>query len=564
MELLFIFGAFIVIWLFTSNTKLQDLRVAKNFFKTATKETSRLLEDVNSSLDEFNKEFEKSVAEKSRLSEEKIVKNYKELLLDMSRQEDIDSINESLQGLGLDRYDDVTNIVDYFKEKGRYEEISHLVIEEVHSKGVFSSSKNTKYFINREYGRYLRDKERAEGEKAEREKAARERAERERAERERAERERTERERTERERAERERAERERAERERAERERAEREKAEREKAEREKAEREKAEREKAEREKAEREKAEREKAEREKAEREKAEREKAEREKAEKSSPNEIKTNISPAVLANKVDNYLVDFFKIRFYLSGTTKYPKLYCIDDYFAHKFPGLATQHYTRIWDEIIRNTQLDYNKLKNISALYHFTHKANLSSILEHGILTRKNLDDMNLRYVFNDELRMDGVLDSISLSFSHPNFKMFYKYRKQTGDENWVVLKISPSLLYGREDSFSYNTLNFNYLNKAIFCSSNAASMKVKNQPIHQRMTCDAFLNMFESPIGMSLPTYTYDNQAEILYLDNIPVEFIDEIYTSYQDNSLNWARNLGYKVSENEVVFDKRRYRDG
>ena len=544
MELLFIFGAFIVVWLFTSNTKLQDLRVAKNFFKTATKETNRLLEDVNSSLDEFNKEFEKSVAEKSRLSEEKIVKNYKELLLDMSRQEDIDSINESLQGLGLDRYDDVTNIVDYFKEKGRYEEISHLVIEEVHSKGVFSSSKNTKYFINREYGRYLRDKERAEREKADREKAARERAERERVERERAEREK--------------------AEREKAEREKAEREKAEREKAEREKAEKEKAEKEKAEKEKAERERAEREKAERERAERERAERERNEREKAERSSLNEIKTNISPAVLANKVDNYLVDFFKIRFYLSGTTKYPKLYCIDDYFAHKFPGLATQHYTRIWDEIIRNTQLDYNKLKNISALYHFTHKANLSSILEHGILTRKNLDDMNLKYVFNDELRMDGVLDSISLSFSHPNFKMFYKYRKQTGDENWVVLKISPSLLYGREDSFSYNTLNFNYLNKAIFCSSNAASMKVKNQPIHQRMTCDAFLNMFESPIGMSLPTYTYDNQAEILYLDNIPVEFIDEIYTSYQDNSLNWARNLGYKVSENEVVFDKRRYRDG
>lgn len=169
-----------------------------------------------------------------------------------------------------------------------------------------------------------------------------------------------------------------------------------------------------------------------------------------------------------------------------------------------------------------------------------------------------------MRYAFNDELRLDGVLNSISLSFSHPNFKMFYKYRKQTGDENWVVIKISPSLLYGREGEVSHRILNFNYLNKAVFCSSNAASIKVKSLSVQERMSCDAFLTMFESPIGMTLPTYTYDNQAEILYMDNIPVDFIEEIYTKEHDVNLNWIRSMGYPVTENDVVFDKRRYTNG
>ena len=77
-------------------------------------------------------------------------------------------------------------------------------------------------------------------------------------------------------------------------------------------------------------------------------------------------------------------------------------------------------------------------------------------------------------------------------------------------------------------------------------------------------MSCDAFLTMFESPIGMTLPTYTYDNQAEILYMDNIPVDFIEEIYTKEHDVNLNWIRSMGYPVTENDVVFDKRRYTNG
>ena len=266
----------------------------------------------------------------------------------------------------------------------------------------------------------------------------------------------------------------------------------------------------------------------------------------------------------AGEVDSYLIDFLKIRFYLAGKRGYPDLQCVDQYFNSKFSDLDKSSYSSIWQNIVSATVFDSSKCKDIDAIYHFTHKSNLSSILEYGILTRTNLNNMNLRYAFNDQMRLDGVLDSISLSFSHPNFKMFYKYRKQTSDDDWVVLKISPSLIYGKEPQTSNRTEHLNYLNKAVFCNTNAASNKMRNLSIEERMTCNAFLDMFESPIGRALPTYTYDNQAEILYLGNIPVDFIEEIYTNHQDESLNWVRELGYKVTENDVVFDQRRYRDG
>ena len=221
-------------------------------------------------------------------------------------------------------------------------------------------------------------------------------------------------------------------------------------------------------------------------------------------------------------------------------------------------------YSLIWQNLVNRVKFDKSKIKSIDSVYHFTHKSNLASILEHGVLTRANLEKMSLKYEFNDQARLDGILDSISLSFSHPNFKMFYKYRKKTGENNWVVLKISPTLLYGREQNITDGIKNFNYLKKAVFCHTNAASNKMRNLSINERMTCNTFLEMFESPIGRSLPTYTYDNQAEILYLGDIPVDFIEEIHINHQDEGLNWVRELGYKVTENDIVFDQRRYRNG
>ncbi len=154
MGYLLILGGLLVLWLFKSTTKSDDINKAINFTRELNNETHKFFEGVNNSLDEFNEKLD-----------EKNIRDYKKNLLDKCKREDIDSINKSLEGLGVSRYDDVTDIVDYFKEKDRFDEISHLVIEENKPRRLFSSSKNAKYFINREYGKYLREKEKAEREK---------------------------------------------------------------------------------------------------------------------------------------------------------------------------------------------------------------------------------------------------------------------------------------------------------------------------------------------------------------------------------------------------------------
>jgi hypothetical protein len=195
----------------------------------------------------------------------------------------------------------------------------------------------------------------------------------------------------------------------------------------------------------------------------------------------------------------------------------------------------------------------------ISALYHFTHINNLRSILEMGLVTKAHLEKLGIDYIENDTNRWDGVEDSISLSISHPNHKMFMKYAKPTGLENWVVLRISPELLSGNTNPAYKELENYDYLDKAIFNKLNAASFAMKNISTEERKSHVAFLDMFESNIGMTLETYTFDNQAEILYQGDIPKEFIQEIHVIEEDPALEWVEELGFKVSVNQTVFEKR-----
>lgn len=253
-----------------------------------------------------------------------------------------------------------------------------------------------------------------------------------------------------------------------------------------------------------------------------------------------------------------LVEFIYIRYYLTGQTSLPTLQCIYDSWAKSIYADSELNEAQ-WAKIIEQMSLDSSKQKKIHALYHFTHKDNLISILIKGLMTKKRLEELNFKYKFNDEKRWDGVEDSISLSFSHPNHKMFMKYAKPTGLENWVVLKISPELLSGNTNPAYKELENYDYLDKAIFNTLNAASFKMKNLTIEERKSHKVFLDMFESSIGKTLETYTVDNQAEILYQGNIPKEFIQEVHVFEESPDLKWVKDLGFKLSVNKTVFEKR-----
>ncbi|WP_180056635.1 DarT ssDNA thymidine ADP-ribosyltransferase family protein [Acinetobacter sp. YH12090] len=253
-----------------------------------------------------------------------------------------------------------------------------------------------------------------------------------------------------------------------------------------------------------------------------------------------------------------LVEFIYIRYYLTGEKSLPKLKCIYDSWEKSIYANSELNEAQ-WNKIIEQMSFNPSKLKKIDAIYHFTHKDNLLSILTRGLLTKKTLDEQHLEYKYNDEKRLDGIKDSISLSFSHPNWKMFYKYRVMIGLEDWVVLKISPELLSGNTNPDLSLLNDFDYLDKAIFCKKNAAHFTERTKTTEERKSHKVFLDIFESTIDIELLTYPYLNESEILYQGNIPKEFIQEIHVIEQDPELLWVHGLGFKVSINKTVFEKR-----
>ncbi|WP_201541095.1 DarT ssDNA thymidine ADP-ribosyltransferase family protein [Psychrobacter faecalis] len=403
MEIFIIIIVFLIIWFFTSTSKSKDVKTAIKFAKEAKDGTNNFLDETNKFLDELSNNLDKFSSE----LEEKNIEKFKNRLYELSEREDIENLNELNKSLGLtDNFDEVTWMVDAFKRAGRYDEISHLVIKKNDVKSGFFSSNEEKYFINREYGELRR-------EKATRDKLAQDKLAQD--------------------------------------------------KLAKDKLAQDKLAQDKLAKDKLAQDKLAKDKLAKDKLAKDKLAKDKLAKDKLAKASNDTASSIEDINKYAGEVDSYLIDFLKIRFYLAGKRGYPDLQCVDQYFNSKFSDLDKSSYSSIWQNIASATVFDSSKCKDIDAIYHFTHKSNLSSILEYGILTRTNLNNMNLRYAFNDQMRLDGVLDSISLSFSHPNFKMFYKYRKQTSDDDWVVLKISPSLIYGKEPQTSNRTEHLNY-----------------------------------------------------------------------------------------------------
>ncbi|MBK7299241.1 MAG: DUF4433 domain-containing protein [Moraxellaceae bacterium] len=211
---------------------------------------------------------------------------------------------------------------------------------------------------------------------------------------------------------------------------------------------------------------------------------------------------------------------------MTGLLTFPNISCVSTNLQNIHqPTLSPE---AAWKTLIQQCHFDEKKKKDIRALFHFTHLSNLESIHQHGLLTRTHLNNNKMPYTYNDEIRLDSVPNSISLSIGFPNYRMFYHYwnKSKNHKNDWIILKINPNLLTGE----IANLDDFDYLNKAIFCSSNAANKLIKHIPIENRKTYNAFLSMFERDTECNT-SHPCDEQAEILYQGNIPIECIECIY---------------------------------
>ena len=189
------------------------------------------------------------------------------------------------------------------------------------------------------------------------------------------------------------------------------------------------------------------------------------------------------------------------------------------------------------------------KQRGIENLIHFTKISNLKSILQNGLIGRAQLKEKNIQFDYNDELRLDNHQNSISLSISYPNYKMFYKYRKyrETEQFKWVILLLDPCILWELDCKFY---------------RENAASNNSKSDAKRSdREKASALIEMFEDhkniqrsqlEIPDSFPT---DPQAEVLVLNDIPRKYIKCIHF-YDRETLNSWRSQNNELEVQDIQF--------
>ena len=179
--------------------------------------------------------------------------------------------------------------------------------------------------------------------------------------------------------------------------------------------------------------------------------------------------------------------------------------------------------------------IESNKVKY---LVHFTRIENLSSILENGILSIKELNIRGLEYFNNDFGRYDGRRDCSCFSVEFPNDSLLKAFRKNQNDGKWVILLVDVDVLIFKKS-------------KKYFCMHNAASKGISSQ-IKYGQLCSAedFEKMFSAHIEYSKRDGNYSldrvvdksylatsNQAEILIEGIIEREYIRGIITATKND---------------------------
>lgn len=186
--------------------------------------------------------------------------------------------------------------------------------------------------------------------------------------------------------------------------------------------------------------------------------------------------------------------------------------------------------------------------RKVKYIVHFTRVENLPNILREGITPRTQLENSNSSFIYNDNLRLDGIKNSISLSISFPNYRMLYRLRKENPDADWAILLINPHSIFA----------DFN--NPPLFFKTNAASSKNKTQG--QQSTNTLMSDLFydqELRDKLQLPeNFPTDPQAEILYTTTLDPASIELIHfeTVDRQKDIKYIQNITQDNPDKKFLF--------
>lgn len=171
----------------------------------------------------------------------------------------------------------------------------------------------------------------------------------------------------------------------------------------------------------------------------------------------------------------------------------------------------------------------------IPHLVHFTRCENLPSILRHGLRSVADCGAAGIPAIRNDDMRLDGALDGISLSIALPNYRMFYKYRQLPAEADWAVLILSPEILWTKNCGFF---------------KLNAADHRMRDRPREVMTTSHAFREMFETPDvtrdALLRPYDPSDSQAEVMVYEQIEPALIAAIAFETKTSRDRWVHVTG------------------
>jgi len=173
--------------------------------------------------------------------------------------------------------------------------------------------------------------------------------------------------------------------------------------------------------------------------------------------------------------------------------------------------------------------------RKITSLFHFTHINNLESIIKYGLLCRRRVEKLPMKssFVMNDTLRLDGHVETISLSIGFPNYKMFYVYKKKP--EEWIVIGLKPDILWELDCSFFVE-------NAAKRDFQGICLEELKQASSLEKLFLDYKTIQRED---LSIPDWFPTNpQAEVLVNNPIPATYFLRVYFFDDASFSNWLKN--------------------
>jgi hypothetical protein len=86
--------------------------------------------------------------------------------------------------------------------------------------------------------------------------------------------------------------------------------------------------------------------------------------------------------------------------------------------------------------------------RNVSRLLHFTHASNIKSIVKNGLMSRAEMKTRGIVPTTSSPWRLDDENSAISVSISAMNYRMFRRKVDDSNRKDWVILYLSPSVLW--------------------------------------------------------------------------------------------------------------------